>query len=306
MTIINDKNFQMQSNTVVTFGKFDGIHKGHRKLFKTAREIADKENLPLVAFTFKVCEGCKFGYMENSRITTDKERNEIFESLGADYVVEFPFDEEVAATEAMDFIRNVISNMLKASYVVVGTDWTFGKNKAGNTDVLKASQKLFNFTAVVMEKELYQQREIGSSWIREEIINGNMENAAILLDYPYTISGNVCHGKKIGSTMGIPTVNIVPEEEKILPPYGVYASKVYIGNELYYGVTNIGVRPSVPEQNGLAIETFILDFDKDIYEEDIKVCLCHFQRPEMKFSDMQALAKQIEQDIQFTKSYFMI
>ena len=125
MTIINDKNFQMQSNTVVTFGKFDGIHKGHRKLFKTAREIADKENLPLVAFTFKVCEGCKFGYMENSRITTDKERNEIFESLGADYVVEFPFDEEVAATEAMDFIRNVISNMLKASYVVVGTDWTF-------------------------------------------------------------------------------------------------------------------------------------------------------------------------------------
>ena len=306
MTIINDKEFQMPSRTIVTFGKFDGIHKGHRKLFRTAREIADKENIPLVAFTFKVCEGCRFGYMENSRITTDKERNDIFKELGADIVVEYPFDEETASMEPMDFIRNVIYKMLRASYVVVGCDWTFGKNRAGNTDVLKASQKLFDFTAVVLDKESYQQKEIGSSWIREEILNGNMENVNILLDYPYTITGKVRHGKKIGSTMGIPTVNIEPEENKILPPYGVYASKVIIGDKNYYGVSNIGVRPTVPEQQGIAIETFILDFDEEVYDEYIKVLLYHFQRPEMKFSDMRSLAKQIENDVQFTKSYFML
>ena len=306
MIVIDNKAFSLTGRTVVTFGKFDGIHKGHRKLFDKAREIAKAENMFLVAFTFKAAKGLSFPYMEGEKITTSKERYDIFKELGVDIVVEYPFDNDTAAMEPLSFIEEIIKKRLNAAYVVVGSDWSFGRDRAGNISVLKAAQKLYRYEAVVLEKELYNHREISSSWIREEVTNGNMENAAILLDYPYTISGNVCHGKKIGSTMGIPTVNIVPEDEKILPPYGVYASKVYIGNELYYGVTNIGVRPSVPEQSGLAIETFILDFDKDVYEENIKVCLCHFQRPEMKFSDMQALAKQIEQDVQFTKSYFMI
>lgn len=306
MIFIRDKHFNINQKTVVTFGKFDGIHKGHRKLFVKAREIADKENLLLVAFAFKVVSGCRFGYMENEQITTSDERADIFENLGVDVIVEYPFDEETAQTEPLTFLENVIKNMLNAAYVVVGSDWNFGKDRAGNTDVLKASQKLYNFTAVVMDKELYQGKEVSSTWIREEIRNGNMENVNILLDYPYTVNGTVEHGNHIGTGMGFPTINIVPCPNKLLPPRGVYASKVLIDGETYYGVTNIGVKPTVSEEEQLTIETYIIGFDKDAYKEKLKVQLFHFQRPEMKFNDIATLANQINQDVEFTKSYFMI
>lgn len=306
MIFIRDKHFSFDRRTVVTFGKFDGIHKGHRKLLKTAREIADRENMPLVAFAFRVVPGCRFGYMEKEQITTFEEREDIFEQLGVDAIVEYPFDEEVANTEPLIFLENVIKNMLNAAYVVVGTDWNYGRNRAGDTDMLKASQKLFNFNAVVMDKEIYQGREISSTWIREEIRNGNMENTNILLDYPYTINGTVEHGNHIGSTMGIPTINIIPCKDKLLPPNGVYASKVIIDGELFYGVTNIGIKPTVSDNEQLTIETFIIGFDKDVYNEELKVQLLHYQRPEMKFGNMEMLSNQIKQDIEFTKSYFMI
>ena len=133
-----------------------------------------------------------------------------------------------------------------------------------------------------------------------------MENVNILLDYPYSISGMVEHGNHIGSTMGIPTVNVIPCSGKLLPPKGVYASKIIIDNETYYGVTNIVVKPTVSQNESLTIETFIINFDKDVYNEKVKVLLFHFQRPEMKFGNMEMLANQISQDVLFTKSYFMI
>lgn len=306
MIFIRDKHFSFDRRTVVTFGKFDGIHKGHRKLLKTAREIADREGLLLVAFAFKVVPGCSFGYMEKEQITTFEEREDIFEGLSVDAVVEYPFDEEVANTEPLAFLEMVIKNMLNAAYVVVGTDWSFGKNREGNIDVLKASQKLYNFNAVILDKEFYQGREISSTWVREEIRSGNMENANILLDYPYTINGTVEHGNHIGSTMGIPTINIIPCKDKLLPPNGVYASKVIVDGELFYGVTNIGNKPTVSDNEQLTIETFIIGFDRDVYNEELKVQLLHYQRPEMKFGNMDMLAIQIKQDIEFTKSYFMI
>ena len=306
MIVIDNKAFSLTGRSVVTFGKFDGIHKGHRKLFEKAREIAKAENMFLVAFTFKVEKGQGFTYMEGEKITTDKERYDIFKELGVDIVVEYPFDIDTAAMEPLNFIEEIIKNKLNAAYVVVGSDWSFGKDRAGNTVVLKAAQKLYKYEAVVLEKELYNHREISSSWIREEVAEGNMENANILLGYPYTIAGKVRHGNKLGTKMGIPTVNIIPEDEKILPPRGVYASKVVIDEQTYYGITNIGVKPTVTEENKITIETFILNFDKDVYKEDIKVQLFHFQRPEMKFGSVDALTNQIAKDIDFTKTYFML
>ena len=306
MIVIDNKAFSLTGRSVVTFGKFDGIHKGHRKLFDKAREIAKAENLFLVAFTFKAVKGLGFTYMEGEKITTSKERYDIFKELGVDIVIEYPFDEETAGMEPLEFIEKIIRNKLNAAYVVVGSDWSFGKDRAGNTTVLKAAQKLYKYEAVVLEKELYNHKEISSSWIREEVSQGNMENANILLGYPYTIAGKVRHGNHFGTTMGVPTVNIIPEDDKILPPRGVYASKVVIDNESYYGITNIGVKPTVTDENIITIETFILDFDKDVYKEDIKVQFFHFQRPEMKFSNVDALANQIAKDIEFTKTYFML
>ena len=306
MIVIDNKAFSLTGRTVVTFGKFDGIHKGHRKLFDKAREIAKAENMFLVAFTFKPAKGLSFPYMEGEKITTSKERYDIFKELGVDIVVEYPFDNDTAAMEPLGFIEEIIKKRLNAAYVVVGSDWSFGRDRAGNIDVLKAAQKLYRYEAVILEKELYNHREISSSWIREEVTNGNMENANILLGYPYTITGNVQHGNHLGTSMGVPTVNIIPEEDKILPPRGVYASKVIIDDVSYYGITNIGVKPTVSEENVITIETFILDFDKDVYKADIKVQLFHFQRPEMRFGSVDALTNQIAKDIEFTKTYFML
>ncbi|MGN0379450.1 MAG: riboflavin biosynthesis protein RibF [Butyrivibrio sp.] len=306
MLCVKDGNYKSQQNTIVMLGKFDGIHKGHRKLFEAAADIRQKENLPIVVFSFKVADGLHYDYMDGRHITTFPEREIMFERLGADVFIEYPFDDAVAGMEPLKFIEDIIHNMLNASYVIVGDDWTFGRGGEGNCDLLKASQKLFNFTAVIMEKELYDGREICSTWIREEMSKGNMENANILLGYPFTIIGEVVHGNEFGRTMGFPTANIIPPEDKLLSPNGVYASKIIIDGTEYCGVTNVGVKPTVEADGPLTVETFIIDFYDDIYGKTIEVQLIHFQRPEMKFADSEMLKKQLSQDIEFAKSYFLL
>ncbi len=306
MICIKEKDFLLEQKTIVTLGKFDGIHKGHRKLIKAAKELAAEHNLPVVVFTFKVAEGEYFPYMDGEKITTFEERVHIFESLGVDILVEYPFDTNVAATEPIAFIEQVIKNKINASYVVVGQDWSFGKDGAGNTDLLKASQKLFDFNAVVVEKELHDGREIGSSWIRDEIKAGRMETANILLDYPYSVRGTVVHGNNLGHTIGIPTANIIPDADKLLPPYGVYASKVFFDDKEYYGITNIGVKPTVTDENIAGAETYIIDYSGDLYGREITVELIHFQRPEMRFQSVDMLQTQLMRDIEFARTYFLI
>lgn len=306
MLCVKDGNYSSKQNTIVMLGKFDGVHKGHRKLFQIASEIREKEHLPIVVFSFKVAEGLSYDYMDGRHITTFSEREIMFERLGADVFIEYPFDDSVAGMEPLKFIEDIIHNMLNASYVVVGSDWTFGKEGKGDCDLLKASQKLFNFTAVVAEKERYDGREICSTWIRREMEKGNMENANILLGYPFTIIGKVVHGNEIGRTIGFPTANIIPPEDKLLSPNGVYASRIIIEGKEYFGVTNVGVKPTVEYDGPLTVETFIIDLYEDIYDKTIEVQLIHFQRPEMRFKDRETLKKQLSQDIEFAKSYFIM
>ena len=306
MLCVKDGNFRPQQNTIVMLGKFDGIHRGHKKLFEKAAEIREREKLPIVVFSFKVALGLHYDYMDGRHITTFAEREIMFERLGADVFIEYPFNDTVAEMEPLKFIEDIIHNMLNAAYVVVGDDWTFGRGGEGNCDLLKASQKLFNFKAEVVEKEVHDGREIGSTWIREEMEKGNMENANILLGYPFTIIGKVEHGNEIGRSLGFPTANIIPPEDKLLSPNGVYASKIIIDGKEYCGVTNIGTNPTVEDNGRLTVETFIIDFYDDIYGSVIEVQLIHFQRPEMKFSDVEMLKKQLSQDIEFAKSYFLI
>ncbi len=306
MICIKSKDFILDKKTIVTLGKFDGVHKGHRKLISAAKELAAEHNLPVAVFTFKVVEGGHFPYMDGAKITTFEERERIFENLGVDILIEYPFDDSVADMEPIAFIEHIIKGRMSAEYVVVGEDWTFGKGGAGNTDLLKASQKLFDFKAVILEKELHDGREIGSSWIRDEIMAGRMETANILLDYPYSVTGTVVHGNLFGRTMGFPTANLIPDEDKLLPPYGVYAAKVFTVDGEYYGVANIGVKPTVSDKNTVGVETYIIGYDGDLYGSDIRVELIHFQRPEMKFQSVDMLQAQLMRDIEFAKTYFMI
>lgn len=307
MICIENKDFVLDEHTVVTLGKFDGIHKGHRKLIQKALEISNKTGMKTAVFTFRVTEENKFPYMESEKITTPDERKSILEELGVDILVEYPFDTEVADTEPVDFLADVLKNKMKAAYVVVGEDWTFGRGGRGNAQTLKENGEKLGFEPVILEKETYDGRKIGSSWVREEITAGHMETVNILLDYPYSITGVVVHGNRIGRTIGFPTANIVPDKDKILPPFGVYASKTVIdGKEEYYGISNIGVKPTISDNNAVNVETNFIGYDGNLYGSSIKVELIHFQRPEMKFESVEALKNQLVRDIEFSKTYFMI
>lgn len=306
MISINDKSFKLENKTVVIIGKLDGIHKGHRKLLRKARELAVQENLSVAVFTFDTPPGAKLGYAENRVITSHFERNIIFEREGADIEVEYPFDNELREMEPLDFIEKILKDKMNAVYIVAGSDWCFGKDRKGDANTLKAAQKLFGYTAIILDKEKYMDREISSTWVREEITKGNMENVNILLDHPYSIMGKVVHGNNLGSNLGFPTINIIPDDEKLLPPNGVYASRVNLGGKHYYSISNIGVKPTVSDGNTKNIETFIIDYEGDLYDSVIEVMLYHFQRPEMKFENTDKLVAQVEKDVEFTRNFFMI
>lgn len=298
--------FHIDRPTVVTLGKFDGIHMGHMSLIRRAGKIARENNLALSVFTFayspdKVLKGSK-----RCQITTNDERRRMFEEAGVEYLVEFPFNLEIAGMEPLEFIKKVLYESFQAAYVVVGNDWCFGKDRSGSVETLLAARKLYNYEVSAVEKETYNSREISSSWIREELLNGNMENVNILLGYPYTIIGKVSYGKRLGNKLGFPTVNIYPDQEKLLPPNGVYTAKVVIDNKEYGGVANIGTRPTVEDTTELSVETHIFDFDRDIYGEDITIMLYHFQRPEMKFDSVDKLIAQVNADKEFAKTFLML
>ena len=304
MLCIKDSDFVLDGRTVVTLGKFDGVHRGHRKLIDMAKRLAITNNMRLAVFTFKVADGLSYPYMDSSQITTFYERERIFDELGADVLIEIPFDDEIADMEPLSFIEKVLKEKLNAAFAVVGEDWRFGKGGEGTCDLLKASQKIYGFEATVLEKELHDGREISSSWVRDEIRKGNMETASVLLGHPYSICGKVVHGNEIGRQMGFPTINIVPDKDKLLPPNGVYTAKITMSAGEFYGITNVGVRPTVSDEGAVTVETHVFDFDEEIYGQEVAVCPIHFQRPEMRFQSREALMQQLEHDIEFAKSFF--
>ncbi len=306
MRIISGRNLKFDRNTVVTFGKFDGIHKGHRLLFEKAIEIGRGNHLEVVVFTFQMDAIAGSGQKVNQHITTVEQRRKIFEKLGIDTLVEYPLDMVTASMEPLEFIQKIIKDQLMATYIVVGQDWHFGVGRSGDVNTLKQWESIYNYQAVIVPKEIYHNKEISSSWIRDEIKEGNMENAYILLGNPYTIMGKVLHGNKIGRTLGFPTINIEPEADKILPPYGVYASKISYNNIEYFGMTNVGVRPTVTNDKKVVIETYLFGFDQEIYQETLDVQLFHYERPEIKYDNLEELKKQMKYDVEYTKSYFMI
>ena len=300
------EEFRLNEPTAVTLGKFDGVHIGHQKLISIVKEKAIQNDVLSVAFTFdriplSICPQ-NFQHF----ITTNTERKRIMEEYGLDVEVEYPFTERLMNTEPEEFIKHIIIGKLNAKYVVVGTDYRFGKNRLGNVDMLIEKGPEYGFETIVVEKEKYQEREISSTYVREELQLGHMETANMLLGRPYSIYGIVAKGNQLGRTIDIPTVNIYPSESKLLPPNGVYASVTEFDGKKYYGVTNVGTKPTVSDDFEISVETNIFDFDRDIYGKSINVSLMHFLRPEMKFESIEALQKQMKSDAEFARDMFMV
>ncbi|MBQ0059708.1 MAG: riboflavin biosynthesis protein RibF [Lachnospiraceae bacterium] len=271
--------------TAVTLGKFDGIHRGHDSLIKEAVEGKERGLIP-----------CAF-VMDGSEhhLLTKEERLERLEKAGIELVIELPLSDEFKQQSAEAFVINVLWEKLKAAEIIVGENYAFGRGRRGNPALLREMGEEMGIRTMAMPLVVYQDKKISSSVIKEALEKGDMAFVNACLGYDFFVRGTVVHGNHLGRTMNVPTTNIVPAEEKILPPNGVYASRVLMGDKVYYGMTNIGFKPTV---NGSCkgVETNLFDCDGDFYGQEQQVeLLCH-TRPEQRFENIQALQERLDKD----------
>ena len=282
----------IQEETAVTLGKFDGVHRGHQKLLS---RILEKKNLKSVMFTIN---GRKSGF-----VLTDEEKRFMLEKTGLSYLIDCPFIPSVSGMEAEDFVREILVNRLHAKSIVVGKDFHFGYKRGGDATLLLWLQKKYGFQVEVVEKEQYKGRDISSTYIREEIGQGHIEKANNLLGYEFFAKSRIIHGKQLGRKIGIPTINMEFPPEKLLPPNGVYVTRVLMDGVWHKGVTNVGCKPTVSDSHLIGVETHILDFSGNVYGKEAEVCFLHYIRPEQKFASIEELQAQMERDVMTSRQF---
>lgn len=296
--------FKIQKPTVVTIGKFDGRHKGHQKLLGRMLDFKKRLGLGTAVFTFDMAPVARLSGTAQKVITTNRERRRNMEKMGIDYLVEYPFTSDVVHLPAVEFIEKILLGKMNARAIVVGTDCGFGYQRSGNAKLLETLASRYGYELEVVEKEQDDSRDISSTYVKEELSRGHMEKANRLLGEPYAIHGTVIHGSHVGGpVLGFPTANLIPPEEKFLPPFGVYVSKVVTDRGCYGGITNIGRKPTVAEDSPVGVETYIFGLEEDLYGKDIEVQLLNFERPEQKFDSVEQLKKQLERDKEYGLSY---
>lgn len=304
--IKNTTEFSISEETAVSLGKFDGIHKGHVRLLEYLKE---KKRLgqKSVVFTFDIPPRQIVGAWEQSKIlTTNEEKMRLFEQNGMDYVIECPFTPEIMHMEAEDFV-DMIVRRLHIKSLVVGSDFHFGHNRLGDYQLLRALAGVYGYDVKVVDKVQENGRDISSTLVREEILAGRIESANKLLGYPYFVQGKVVHGNEMGRLFGVPTANLLPPEEKLLPPYGVYVTRTSIsgrGDRVYGGITNVGCKPTIQGSNPVGVETHLFDFDEWIYDREIKVEFLKCVRQEQKFDSLEQLKLQMNKDIEKGIKYY--
>lgn len=302
--IKNTTEFLIEEPTAISLGKFDGIHRGHELLLEELMN-QKKKGLATVVFTFDIPPRRTLCDEEQKVLTTNEEKMHMFDSFGIDYLIECPFTPEVMNMEAEHFIEMLVERLC-VKCIVAGEDFCFGHNRRGNYKMLQEYATKLSYEAVIFPKMKEEEREISSTYVREEIEKGNIELANKLLGYPYFVSGMVKHGNKIGRTIGFPTINLIPSENKLLPAYGVYITKVQIDGIVYHGITNVGKKPTIEGQNPVGIETHILDFNQDVYEQHVVVTFIKRIREERKFENLDALLEQMRKDANTARYYFSL
>ncbi len=294
--IAGTTDFYLEKDTAVAIGKFDGVHLGHRRLLEEI--IAKKKDgLAACVFTFDPAPAVLFGLSDGKELTTREEKRRLFERLGIDILIEFPLTKETAATEPERFVSEILAKQMNTRFVAAGEDLSFGKNGAGNALLLEKMAPQLGFCVKTIEKIEVDGIEVSSTYIRKLVEEGRMEEAESMLGMPYTLVGTVEHGNHIGHTLGFPTVNLLPSAGKLLPPNGVYYAAVRYYGRVYKAISNVGTKPTVSEEKVMGVESYLYDFDQDIYGQEIEVALKSFRRPERKFSSLEELKTQLDLDI---------
>lgn len=301
--IRNTLEFHIEEASVITLGKFDGLHRGHELLMENLYAKSSEKGLKSVVFTFDVPPKQRTEGIEGYVLTTNEEKHDIFEAAGVDYLIECPFTQELMCMSPEEFIR-WITEALRVKCIVVGTDFHFGHNRAGDYKVLQEFSHIYDYELVVVNKMQSEGRDISSTYVREEIQQGNIQKANQLLGYEYFVKSMVVHGNQIGRTIGIPTINMILPKEKLLPPLGVYVTRVMIDENWYMGVTNVGRKPTIAGEHPIGVETYIIDFCQNLYDKVLTVQFLDYIRPEMKFPSLDQLKEQMNSDIARARHYF--
>ena len=286
---------------VVTIGNFDGVHKGHQALFHQVIEKAEAVNGTSIAITFEphpIRVLKKNGHPP--LITLYEQKIELISRTGIDVLICIPFTKEFAAVSAADFIKKILFDRIGMRTIIIGEDYNFGKNRQGNLEMLKTFGSRLGFEVVLADWIISadgQNKRISSTRIRKMVSAGNVEKVQHLLGRPYQIRGTVETGRnRGGKLLGFPTANVKLYDE-LCPKTGVYAVTVSYEGNLYKGVANIGYSPTF-DDHIYTVEVHILDFDKDIYGQRIRVNFMNRIRDEKKFSGIDALSAQIKKDIE--------
>lgn len=297
MHIIENKTqFNLQKKSAVALGKFDGIHLGHRKLLERVLE-QKKQGLSTVVFTFDT-SAASFFDGDEMVLSTREEKRSAFARLGIDVLIEFPLNRETAATEPEEFVSRYLVGQMQTAYLCAGPDISFGKGGAGDYALLARCAKDYGYQVELIDKVCVGGEVVSSTRVREAVRTGRMEEVSEMLGAPYSVSGQVMHGRRLGRALGMPTANLLPDAEKLLPPNGVYYARGIVEGKAYRAISNVGYKPTVSKEKILGIETFLYDFDGEIYGREITVELLAFRRREQTFDSVEVLRAQIAEDVE--------
>lgn len=288
---ITEQSERLSGTTAITVGKFDGVHMGHRKLLEAVCAEKEQGHLACVlSFLPKLEDGRNIIY-------TKEEQRILCEEIGADILAEYTLDATMRELSPERFIKEILCEKLNAKVVVTGEDFRFGKDRTGDVALLQKLAVKYGFKTICVPKVETEGNRISSTRIRELLSVGKIEEANGILGQPYFVYGEVKSGKQLGRTIGFPTINVLPPAEKLLPAYGVYVTRTKVGDAWHSGITNVGSRPTVDDHRNVSVETYLIDFDGDLYGQYVKTEFLRFLRPEQKFESVEALKQAIQKDI---------
>lgn len=289
---------------MVTLGTFDGVHLGHTKIIERLLNASSADQQSLILTFFPHPRMVLQKESDIKLLNTIAERTQLLDKAGLQNLIIHPFDQAFSRLTAEEFVKNILVDVFNIKKIIIGHDHRFGRNRTANIDDLILFGKEYGFEVEQISAQEIDEVSISSTKIRNALNEGKIALANEYLGYNYFFSGTVIHGKKLGRTIGFPTANLkISESYKLIPAQGVYAVQCLIANQLVNGMLNIGTNPTVEGQN-LSIEVHLLDFEGDLYDQEITVELVKRIRDEKKFESVEALKMQLEKDRLFAQQLF--
>ena len=288
-------------NAWLTIGVFDGVHRGHREIIRKLTTDAHANHAPAVLLTFDPHPASVLSGQEIKCLTTPEERADLLGGLGVDIVITQRFTRDLSTATAFEYMSQ-LKQTLDLKRLMIGYDFALGKGREGNAKRLAEIGRELNYEVEIVQALSDESGVISSTEIRKLVATGNVSEAAKLLGYNYPISGEVIRGAGRGRTINFPTANIDYPQQKVTPSNGIYACWAYLGNERFMAATNIGFNPTfTPDRQTPSLEAYLLDFDRDIYGQQVKLEFVSRIRNELKFNSVEALIWKIQEDVEKTR-----